>query len=209
MAGDTLKAVPKKEETHMLIVGPSWIVGMFPASKLNAAEAELSARLGRPVKLDVVARVGEGIDWMRKKLQKTLDEHPQGYYDSVIFFPGRNDIMKKRTADITQSISDTVRLLRDVPHVFVFNIQYSDKRLLREHTYKVDKINESLQRQFGGDNRVSLLDLHSYTKQHGLGYPLHPSVRGYAGLRDWSIGAMALQLARAEPPSTRPKPLTL
>ncbi|MFH1520958.1 MAG: SGNH/GDSL hydrolase family protein [Candidatus Micrarchaeota archaeon] len=198
MVDTILNTVPEKKEIHILIVGPSWIVGMFPNRQLRTYEKSLEEKLGVPVSLDVVAKVGEGVGWMQKQLQQTLATHPNDHYDYVLFFPGRNDIMRKRTGDITQSISDTLGLLRDVGRVFVFNIQYSDKRLLGDHTYKVGRINDFLQNLVGGDSHISILDLYSYTRQHGLGYPLHPSVRGYTKLRKWTIDTVASQLVKAD-----------
>lgn len=194
---DKLDSIPKKEEFRLLVVGPSWIVGMFPDRVIEKTELEMSAKLGVTVKTEVVAEIGKGISWMKRKLQDKLDLHKEARYDCVMIFPGRNDLKSANAGEIGKKILDVLTLAKEIPHLFLFNVQYSDERLFRGHTTKIGRINEFIAKTLEPlFPNMRVLDTYSYTKEHGLGYPLHPNGKAYAELREWALGIVTKEIKR-------------
>ncbi len=202
MDDNTRKAIktltPKKNELNILIVGSSWIYYMFPneTGTMKQIEHDFSKKLGKPVHIDIIAKVGAKIDWM---LSQTRAHEPKtNQYDSVVFFPGRNDIQAHPApqimADIRSFLNEVAKA--KVANVVLFNMQYGDEVLFKKHTPRIDEVNRKIDTEIRREySKVHVFDIYALSKSLDLGKRLHPPDSAYPILRDNFCDFFARSLA--------------
>ncbi len=162
-----------EEPVKILVVGHSWCHGTFTKEYELELENKLSKVLGKPVDIDVVAKIGSRVNWA----QDRLNEKDLSGYSAVILFTGVNDaglsekvIFERFTRLYNTASGNGAR------KIFVFNIAPWD-----DHEGWIESFNKRISKGFPKED---IIDLFSLMEKSGHGAALHPSNAGYEKIRD-------------------------